>query len=158
MTRSTLSTLTKQTMGGVRRRNFHQATVPTEIYDRGRLATESTTSRSSSPWWGKACNIVTSKPGSKPLKKKLGRSFLVCFQADPVFGHYAIGTLKGVLLANHSGGAVLYAPSTSQDMVTEVLKETVSIPPTIIKRNGERIQVLVMDIREIVAGSSFELE
>jgi len=58
----------------------------------------------------------------------------------------------GVQAANHSGGAVIYAPSTSQDIVTEVLKETVGIPPTIIKRNGDRIQVLVardLDFRSV---------
>ena len=46
-------------------------------------------------------------------------------------------------LRSRSGGTVIYAPSASQDVLTEVLKGTVNIPPTVIKRNGDRIQVLV---------------
>ena len=41
------------------------------------------------------------------------------------------------------GGTVIYTPSGSQEVLTEVLKDTLRIPPTIVKRNGERIQVLV---------------
>lgn len=41
------------------------------------------------------------------------------------------------------GGAVIYNPSASTDVVTEVLKSTVNIPPTVRKRNGDRIQILV---------------
>jgi len=57
-----------------------------------------------------------------------------------------------VQAANHSGGAVVYAPSTSQDVMTEVLKSTVNIPPTVVKHNGDRIQVLVardLDFRSV---------
>jgi type IV secretion system protein VirB10 len=49
----------------------------------------------------------------------------------------------GVQAANSSGGTVIYAPSTSQDVLTEVLKDSVAIPPTVVKHNGDRIQVLV---------------
>ena len=42
-----------------------------------------------------------------------------------------------------SSGAVIYTPSGSQDVLTEVLKGTVQIAPTIVKHNGDRIQVLV---------------
>jgi type IV secretion system protein VirB10 len=45
--------------------------------------------------------------------------------------------------ASGSNGAVIYAPSGSQDVLTEVLKGTVQIAPTIVKRNGDRVQVLV---------------
>jgi type IV secretion system protein VirB10 len=59
----------------------------------------------------------------------------------------------GVQAANHSGGgAVIYAPSASQDAATEILKNTVNIPPTVVKRNGDRIQVLVardLDFRSV---------
>ena len=58
----------------------------------------------------------------------------------------------GVQAANHSGGAVIYAPSTSQDVMTEVLRGTVNIAPTVVKRNGDRIQVLVardLDFRPV---------
>jgi type IV secretion system protein VirB10 len=52
----------------------------------------------------------------------------------------------------HSGGTVIYAPAASQDVLTETLKDTVAIPPTVIKRNGDRIEVLVardLDFRPV---------
>jgi len=58
----------------------------------------------------------------------------------------------GVQAANKSGGAVIYAPTTSQDVMTEVLKSTINIPPTVTKHNGDRIQVLVardLDFRSV---------
>jgi type IV secretion system protein VirB10 len=58
----------------------------------------------------------------------------------------------GVQAANKSGGAVIYAPTTSQDVMTEVLKSTINIAPTVIKHNGDRIQVLVardLDFRSV---------
>jgi type IV secretion system protein VirB10 len=58
----------------------------------------------------------------------------------------------GVQAANRSGGAVVYAPSGSQDVLTEVLKGTVGIAPTVVKKNGDRIQVLVardLDFRSV---------
>jgi type IV secretion system protein VirB10 len=58
----------------------------------------------------------------------------------------------GVQASNHSGGAVIYAPSASQDVATEVLKDTVNIPPTVVKHNGDRIEVLVardLDFRSV---------
>jgi type IV secretion system protein VirB10 len=61
----------------------------------------------------------------------------------------------GVQSANHSGGAVIYTPSASTDVVTEVLKDTLQIPPTVVKRNGDRIQVLVA--RDIDFRSVYEL-
>lgn len=58
----------------------------------------------------------------------------------------------GVQASARSGGTVIYAPSTSQDVLTEVLKDTVAIPPTVIKSNGDRIQILVardLDFRPV---------
>jgi type IV secretion system protein VirB10 len=49
----------------------------------------------------------------------------------------------GVQAASRAGGTVLYAPSGSQDVMTEALKNSAQIPPTITKGNGERIEVLV---------------
>jgi type IV secretion system protein VirB10 len=54
--------------------------------------------------------------------------------------------------ASRSNGTVIYAPSGSQDVLTEVLKGTVQIPPTIVIANGDRIQVLVardLDFRPV---------
>ena len=53
---------------------------------------------------------------------------------------------------NRGGGAVIYNPTTSQDALTEVLKGTINIAPTITKQQGDRIQVLVardLDFRTV---------
>jgi type IV secretion system protein VirB10 len=42
-----------------------------------------------------------------------------------------------------NGNAVVVSPSGSQDIATEVLKDTIAIPPTIRVAPGERLQVLV---------------
>ena len=58
----------------------------------------------------------------------------------------------GVQASANTGGTVIYAPSVSADVLTEVLKDTVAIPPTVIKHNGDRIQVLVardLDFRPV---------
>jgi type IV secretion system protein VirB10 len=68
-----------------------------------------------------------------------------------------ISTLDGVVQsavqsAGHGNGAVIYNPSTSENIVTDVLKGTVNIPPTVTKRNGDRIQVFVardLDFRSV---------
>jgi type IV secretion system protein VirB10 len=51
-----------------------------------------------------------------------------------------------------SGGAVVVNPSASQGVLTEILKNTINIPPTVVKRNGDRIQILVardLDFRSV---------
>ena len=68
-----------------------------------------------------------------------------------------ISAINGAIQAevqsqNNNGGTVIYNPSTSTDVMTEVLKSTVNIPPTVVKAQGDRIQVLVardLDFRSV---------
>ncbi len=52
----------------------------------------------------------------------------------------------------NSSGTVVIEPSASQGVLTEILKSTVNIPPTVVIHNGDRIQVLVardLDFRSV---------
>lgn len=65
-----------------------------------------------------------------------------------ITAHQQSGTNVG------SGGGVVLGPQGSREVITEVLRSTVSIPPTIIKNQGERIQILVardVDFRSVYA-------
>jgi type IV secretion system protein VirB10 len=58
----------------------------------------------------------------------------------------------GVQSEDRGGGTVIYNPSTSQGVLTEVLKGTIDIPPTVVKRNGDRIEAMVardLDFRPV---------
>jgi type IV secretion system protein VirB10 len=63
------------------------------------------------------------------------------------------GVIQTAVQSSRGGsGTVIVNPSTSQDVLTEVLKGTINIPPTVIKQNGDRIQVLVardLDFRSV---------
>ena len=68
-----------------------------------------------------------------------------------------VSTLDGAIQAGvqstaRGGGAIIYNPAGSESIITDLLKGTVNIPPTVMKRNGERIQVLVardLDFRSV---------
>jgi type IV secretion system protein VirB10 len=64
------------------------------------------------------------------------------------------GAVQTVATRN-SGGSVIVDPSASQGVMTEVLKGTVNIAPTVTKKNGDRIQVLVA--RDVDFRSVYEL-
>lgn len=56
--------------------------------------------------------------------------------------------------ASRGDGTVIYNPSAGQGVMTEVLKNTINIPPTITKMQGDRVQVLVardLDFRTVYA-------
>jgi type IV secretion system protein VirB10 len=62
------------------------------------------------------------------------------------------GALQAALQSSSNNGTVIVNPSASQDVMTEVLKSTVNIPPTVTKQNGDRIQVFVardLDFRSV---------
>ena len=62
------------------------------------------------------------------------------------------GAVQSAVQSSRSSGTVIYNPSASQDVITEVLRNTVNIPPTIVKHQGDRISVLVardLDFRTV---------
>jgi type IV secretion system protein VirB10 len=62
------------------------------------------------------------------------------------------GGVQAAVQSSRGGGTVIYDPSTSQNVGTEVLKSTVNIPPTVVKHQGDRIAVLVardLDFRSV---------
>jgi type IV secretion system protein VirB10 len=94
----------------------------------------------------------TDELGRAGLPGDVERHFWERFGAAMLISVVNGAVQAGVQAANHSGGAVIYAPSASQDVMTEVLKSTVNIAPTVAKHNGDRIQVLVardLDFRSV---------
>jgi len=66
------------------------------------------------------------------------------------------GATEGAVQSSRSGsGAVVINPGASQSVTTEVLRSTVSIPPTVTKKNGDRIAVIVA--RDVDFRSVYEL-
>ncbi len=99
--------------------------------------------------------VPLSSPGTDELGRSglpgvVDRHFLDRFGAALL-----ISVVEGAVQAAaqpRSGGAVIYNPTAATDVVTEVLKSTVNIPPTVRKQNGDRIQILVardLDFRSV---------
>jgi type IV secretion system protein VirB10 len=91
----------------------------------------------------------TDELGRSGLAGQVNRHFFQRFGAAILISMID-GTVQGAVQS--SGGTVIYNPSTSQDIMTEVLKSTVNIPPTVSKAHGDRIQVLVardLDFRTV---------
>jgi type IV secretion system protein VirB10 len=101
-------------------------------------------------------------PLSSPGTDELGRSGL----AGAVDNHFwdrfgaAIlltvvnGAVQGAVNSRSNGGSVVISPTTSTDIMTEILRNTISIPPTVTKDQGDRLQVLVardVDFRSVYA-------
>jgi type IV secretion system protein VirB10 len=64
------------------------------------------------------------------------------------------GAVQGAVNRENSGGSVVVSPAGSTDVMTEVLRGTISIPPTVTKAQGARIQVFVardVDFRSVYA-------
>jgi type IV secretion system protein VirB10 len=94
----------------------------------------------------------TDELGRAGLAGEVDRHFWQRFGAAMLITLIDGGVQAGVQASARSGGTVIYAPSASTDLLTEVLKDTVAIPPTVVKHNGDRIQVLVardLDFRPV---------
>jgi type IV secretion system protein VirB10 len=64
------------------------------------------------------------------------------------------GTLQAVAAAQRSGPGPSFTTGAPRDVMSEVLRGTISIPPTVVKNQGERIQILVardVDFRPVYA-------
>ena len=93
--------------------------------------------------------------GRSGLEGKVNRHFWQRFGAAAL-----VSTIDGVVQSevqsSSRGGTVVLDPTGSEDILTEILRGTVDIPPTIRVRNGARIQVLVA--RDVDFRSVYELE
>jgi type IV secretion system protein VirB10 len=93
--------------------------------------------------------------GRAGLSGTVERHFWQRFGAALLITTIDAGTQAAVQSSNRGTGTVVYNPSTTQDITTEVLKSTLSIGPTVRKDNGDRVQVLVA--RDIDFTSVYEL-
>jgi type IV secretion system protein VirB10 len=93
--------------------------------------------------------------GRAGLEGEVNRHFWQRFGAAAL-----VSTIDGIAQSeaqsSSRGGTVVLDPSASEDVINEILRSTVNIPPTIRVRNGARIQVLVA--RDVDFGPVYELE
>lgn len=100
---------------------------------------------------------------ASPGTDELGRSGLPGIVDRHFFDRFGAAMLISILdsvaqtATNNSGSGdtVVLNPSGSQDILAEVLRSTVNIPPTVRKHQGDRIQVLVA--RDVDFRSVYEL-
>lgn len=85
----------------------------------------------------------TDELGRSGLPGSVQRHFWERFGAAMLLSTIDGAVQAAVQASSRDGGTVIYNPGATQDVMTEVLKSTVSIPPTVIKRNGDRIEVMV---------------
>jgi type IV secretion system protein VirB10 len=97
-------------------------------------------------------------PLESPGTDELGRSGLPGQVERHFWDRFGAAILISIIdsgaqsLARPSGGTLIYSPTASQDVLTEVLKGTLEISPTVLKSQGDRIQVLVardLDFRSV---------
>ena len=97
----------------------------------------------------------TDELGRSGLAGNVNRHFFQRFGAAILISVIS-GAVQGAVASQSSGSTVIYNPSGSQDVMTGVLKDTVNIPPTITKNQGDRIEVLVA--RDLDFRSVYELK
>ncbi len=100
-------------------------------------------------------------PLASPGTDELGRSGLVGEVDRHFFERFGaailISVIDGAIQASvqgqrQTGDTVVLSPSKSQDVMTEVLRSSVNLPPTVVKPQGDRVQVLVardLDFRSV---------
>jgi type IV secretion system protein VirB10 len=96
----------------------------------------------------------TDELGRAGLSGEVERHFWQRFGAAMLVTMIDGAVQAGVQSASRGDGTVIYNPSAGEGVMTEVLKNTINIPPTITKAQGDRIQVLVardLDFRSVYA-------
>jgi type IV secretion system protein VirB10 len=93
--------------------------------------------------------------GRSGLEGEVNRHFWERFGAAALVSAID-GVVQSEVQSSSRRGTVVLDPTASEDVLTEILRSTVNIPPTIRVRNGARIQVLVA--RDVDFGSIYELE
>ncbi|HEY1889309.1 MAG TPA: type IV secretion system protein VirB10 [Steroidobacteraceae bacterium] len=91
--------------------------------------------------------------GRSGLAGKVNRHFWQRFGAAILIS-VINGAIQYAVQSQNQGGAVIYDPGATQQVMTEALKGTVNVPPTVTVANGSRIQVLVardVDFRSVYA-------
>jgi type IV secretion system protein VirB10 len=94
--------------------------------------------------------------GRSGLPGTVDRHFWERFGAAMLVSILDGGIQAAVQSSRGNSGTVVVNPSGTQDVMTEVLKGTINIPPTVIKHQGDRIQVLVA--RDLDFRSVYELK
>jgi type IV secretion system protein VirB10 len=94
----------------------------------------------------------TDELGRSGLPGEVDRHFIERFGAAMLISLVDIGVQSAVQPSG--GGTVILNPTASENILTEVLRSTINIPPTVHKPQGDRIQVLVardLDFRPVYA-------
>jgi len=95
----------------------------------------------------------TDELGRSGLPGEVNRHFWERFGAA-ILMTVVNGAVQGWVNSQNSVGSVSVAPSTATDVMSEILRGTISIPPTVTKAQGDRIQVFVardVDFRPVYA-------
>jgi len=97
-------------------------------------------------------------PLASPGTDELGRSGLAGQVDRHFWERFGAAILISIIDAaaesaiQSASSTIIYSPTTSQDVVAGVLKDTLGIPPTVVKNQGDRIQILVardLDFRSV---------
>jgi type IV secretion system protein VirB10 len=94
--------------------------------------------------------------GRSGLPGSVDRHFWERFGAAMLVSILDGGIQAAVQSSRGNSGTVIVNPSGTQDVMTEVLKGTINIPPAVLKHQGDRIQVLVA--RDLDFRSVYELK
>jgi len=94
----------------------------------------------------------TDELGRSGLPGRVDRHFMERFGAAILVSVIDGAIQTEVASQRGNGSTVVVDPSGSRDIMTEILRSTINIPPTVVKPQGDRIQVLVardLDFRSV---------